>query len=303
MTTSTQNLLDAARRQGLQLSSGARIDTSGADFLVAHALGADGRPWVLRSPRRNDVFARAENEHRALRLVRDHLSIAVPDWQIFSPELIAYPRLTGEPAAVIDLDAGGYVWRFDERAPPALFVGTLAEALAALHRVPAAAAMTAGLSVESPDDVREGWARRMESARAMIDVPEAVWTRWQTWLAEGRYWPTETAMIHGDLHPPHILLDEQHRVTGFLDWTEARVSDPAADFTLLFATLGRETVARLLDLYRSAGAQVRPSLLDHIQESWSAYPAVLADFARASGEPGPRQLAQTLVTSAVGTTQ
>jgi macrolide phosphotransferase len=299
MATSTENLLDTARRHGLRLTSEARLDTSGADFLVAHAFDEHGKAWVLRAPRRAEVWARAENERRALRLVQAHLSIAVPDWQIFSPELIAYPRLAGEPAAVIDLEAGGYVWRFDERAPPEPFLGSLAQALAALHTLPTAAATTTGLSVDAAVSVRNGWARRMEGARTMIDVPEALWTRWQAWLAEDRFWPTEMAVIHGDLHPPHILLDDQHRVVGFLDWTEARVSDPATDFTLLFATLGRDTIARMLDLYRTAGAPVWPHMLDHIQESWSAYPAVLADFARTSGEPGPRELAQTLVSAAI----
>jgi macrolide phosphotransferase len=295
---SADDFRDAARRHGLRLTSDVRLDASGADFVVAHALDQAGTPWVLRSPRRDDVFARAENEHRALGLVKDHLPVAVPDWRIFSHELIAYPRMAGDPAADVDLEAGGYVWRFDESAPPPAFLTTLAHALAALHTVPTSAARASGLAVEEPAHVREQWARRMESARETIDVPQALWARWQGWLAEERGWPTEMALIHGDLHPPHILIDGGHRVVGFLDWTEARVSDPAIDFALLFATLGAETLAALLHLYRSAGAPTWPDMAHHIGESWCAYPAVLADFARASGEPGPRELAQALVAAA-----
>lgn len=85
---------------------------------------------------------------------------------------------------------------------------------------------------------------------------------------------------------------------GLLDWTEARVSDLAADFTLLFAALGREAVETMLGQYLRAGGRILPRMLDHIEESWHAYPAVLAEFARESGEEGPRELAQALIAAA-----
>lgn len=106
-------------------------------------------------------------------------------------------------------------------------------------------------------------------------------------------------LVHGDLHPPHVLVDGGHRVTGLLDWTEARVSDPSTDFALLFATLGGEAGAGLLQRYRDAGARTWPGMLDHIAETWCAYPAVLVEFARASGEQGPRELAQALGAAAM----
>ena len=37
-------------------------------------------------------------------------------------------------------------------------------------------------------------------------------------------------MIHGDLHPGHIMVDNQANVTGLIDWTEATHSDPSMDF-------------------------------------------------------------------------
>jgi macrolide phosphotransferase len=298
MSATADTLLDAARHHGLRLTPEVRLDTSGADFIVAHAVDEHGTPWVLRSPRRADVLARAENEHRALGLVKAHLPVAVPDWQIFSPELIAYPRLSGEPAAVIDPEAGGYVWRFDATAPPTVFLSTLAQALAALHTVPTSAARATGLPVDDSTQLREKWARRMAGARDMIEIPEALWMRWRTWLEDERVWPTDMVLIHGDVHPPHILIDERHQVVGVLDWTEAQVSDPANDFTLLFATLGSDALAVMLDVYRNAGGPAWPAMHHHIQESWSAYPAMLTEFARTSGESGPRELAQVLAAAA-----
>jgi macrolide phosphotransferase len=138
----------------------------------------------------------------------------------------------------------------------------------------------------------------MDRSREVLDVPDSVWRRWQTWLADGTYWPDHSALIHGDLHPAHILVDGGHRVTGLLDWTEAHVADPATDFTLQFATMGHGPLAALLDRYEAAGGRVWARMRGHIAETWSAYPAVVAAFALLTGEDGPRQLGQTLVDAA-----
>lgn len=296
MIDTVEDLLAAAREHGLRLTSGhSKLDETGADFLVLHAVDEDGVPWVVRTPRRADVLERAAVERRALELVGPRLPVAVPEWRVFSPQVIAYPRLRGNPAAVVDMEVGGYVWRFDETAPPNEFLDTLASTLAALHGIEHTAAVAAGLHVQQPRQVRETWSQRMERAREVLDVPSPVRRRWQTWLADDSYWPEHSSLIHGDLHPAHILVDDEHRVTGLLDWTEAQVGDPAMDFTLQYATLGHQQLGALLERYRNAGGRVWPRMHDHIVETWSAYPAVIAMFALLTGEDGPRQLGQTLV--------
>ena len=295
MLATAREIAAAAERHGIRLVSEPRLDEAGADFLVGQGEDGEGTAWVLRSPRRPDALERATVEERALRLVRARLPVAVPDWRVFAPELIAYPRLGGEPAAVVDLGAGGYVWRFDETAPPESFVTTLAAALASLHAIEPGSAAGAGLPVESPARVREQWAARMALAGEVIDVPPPVYARWQAWIGEDSFWPAHSVLIHGDLHPAHILVDGEHRVTGLLDWTEARVSDPATDFALLFATLGADSLRRLLDRYREAGGRSWPRMEEHIAEAWSAYPAVIARFVADSGETVHRELAQALV--------
>lgn len=297
MTERMQEILATAREHGLRLVAGeSRLDASGADFLAVHAVDEEGVPWIVRVPRRPDAAERMAAEERALRLVRGRLPVAVPEWEVFSPGMVAYRRLAGHPAAVVDPEAGGYVWRFDERRPPGAFLDTLAGALAALHGIEPEAARAAGLPVRGPDEVRQGHAARMERAREVLRVPEAVWRRWQRWLADDDgCWPEHSAPIHCDLHPAHILVDEGSRVTGLLDWTEAQVADPAADFALQYATMGRAVLAELLDRYRAAGGRVWPRMAEHVAEVWSAYPAVIAEFALLSGEEAPLQLGQLLV--------
>jgi macrolide phosphotransferase len=299
MLTTVEAFLTTARREGLDMvpNESSKLDASGADFRVLQARALDGRPWILRSPRRPDVFERAQMEASALALVRPRVPVEIPEWRVFTRELIAYPRLSGEPAALIDLEAGGYVWRFDATQPPEAFLDTLAAGLAALHRIPVDAAVGAGLRVETPPECRQSHARRMETAREVLHIPDPLWRRWQRWLDDAASWPEGSAVIHGDLHPAHILVDQNHRVSGLLDWTETHVGDPAGDFALLYATLGENALDFLLERYEIAQGTRWPRMRDHIVETWRAYPAMLADFGVKSGEEGPLRLAQSLVDS------
>lgn len=293
MIESAQDLIAAARTHGLELEAGEdALDRSGADFLVLHARDARGVSWIVRAPLRPDVLERAAAERRTLEHVGSRLPVAVPQWRIFSPEVIAYPRLAGEPAAVVDLSAGCYVWRFDHLAPPAPFISSVARALAALHRIELEGT---GLAVKRSPEVRAEYASRMAHAREVLSIPPAVWQRWQAWLEDDRSWPEHPVLVHGDLHPAHILVDESHRVSGIIDWTEAHGGDPATDFALLFATLGEATLAVLLQEYAAAGARTWQEMQAHVAAMWSAYPVMIAEFARSSGQDGPLVLAQSLI--------
>jgi len=78
------------------------INESGMDFLVVFAKDEDDLEWILRKPRRPDVWERAKNEQKVLNIVDKHLSVAVPDWTIFTPELITYPLRSGDPIAIVE---------------------------------------------------------------------------------------------------------------------------------------------------------------------------------------------------------
>lgn len=96
-------LLSLAGQNGLIMDKESlEINESGMDFRVAFTTDEEDRRWVLRQPRREDVWERAENERRVLDVVRGSIPAQVPDWRICTPELIAYPLLDGDPIAVVD---------------------------------------------------------------------------------------------------------------------------------------------------------------------------------------------------------
>lgn len=293
-----QELLDLALRSGLHLSSEhVEINESGMDFLVAFAKDDSGREWVLRRPRRSDVWERAENERKVLAVVGKHLPVEVPDWQICTPELIAYPLLSGQPVAVVDPAGGGYAWQFVQDSLSDRFFDTFAHTLAALHNIDHEEAVKAGVRIKTPKEAREAFAANIEEIKQSFDLPAQLSERWTVWLSSGSYWPNHSVLNHGDMHPPHIIVDRTQRVTGLIDWTEAEIGDPGKDFVIFYALFGKEGLQNLLTRYERAGGRTWPRMAEHIAEQWAAYPALVAKFALITGKESDMEMARGMIAS------
>jgi macrolide phosphotransferase len=268
----------------------------GLDFRVGFATGNDGRRWVLRLPRRSDVIEKARAEARALKLMQSKLPVEVPDWHIFSDELIAYPMLRGNPGLTFDPATYEVTWNFDQASP--LFPETLGQAIAALHAIEIEDAREAGLPVSTPEQVREKWLADLDLVRNSYEILPDQWADWQTWIADDSYWPKHTAPIHGDLYAGHVMVDEDGRATGMIDWTEARVGDPAVDLIGHIRVFGEDALAGLLESYRADGGRTWPRILDHCRKLHSAHAVTYALYALAINDDTHKAAAQALLTPA-----
>lgn len=294
------DFIELARQHGLTLApESLRLNESGLDFKVAYARDPEGTVWVLRQPRRPDVIASAAREARMLKVLAPVLPVSVPDWRIHSETLIAYPRLDGEPAGVIDPAIGNYVWSIDPQALPEAFIKSLAKALVALHSTPPETLADTGAPIQTPTQVRKTLAQEMILSRELLTVPEQVWDRWQRWLANDKLWPEACTPIHGDMHPGHQLLNSSHQLTGLIDWTEAAVGDPALDLVAHCGCFGEPALQELLTQYQQAGGTVWPGMFEHILARWSAWPVIFATFARTSGQHDYLGAAQYLLDAQV----
>ncbi|WP_187263830.1 macrolide 2'-phosphotransferase [Pontibacter beigongshangensis] len=280
----TAELMALAQHHGLALQPDTfTYNETGLDFQVIHAFDKDQHPWILRLPRRPDVLPRADNEHRVLQFLQGKLPVAVPNWQVYDPKLIAYPRLAGTPVANIDMEKMCYIWNLDPENLPEAFISSLGPALAALHALDNQEAAQAGIKVHQPEQLRENLRAQMLRVQKELGVAEPLWQQWQSWLSDDSYWPQHTCLVHGDLQAAHILTDETGIVNGFLDWTEAEVSDPAIDFVALLATFGGDVAKQLLQAYQQAGGKVWPRMLEHIQQRHAAYGVNIGLFVLESG--------------------
>ncbi|PPA70850.1 macrolide 2'-phosphotransferase [Jeotgalibacillus proteolyticus] len=284
MTISKEKIIKLAGENGIELKESAlKFNESGLDFLVVFGEDSKGENWVLRIPRREDVLPSTKIEKQALDFIEPKLSVQAPKWVVWTDELIAYKQLTGVPVGTIDHEAMAYTWEIDEKNVPELFTETLALAMVSLHGINLDDAREAGLKVENAEEMRAEMKSRMEKVKAEFGVSDQLWEQWQRWVNNDSLWPAKTGVIHGDLHAGHILIDDEARVTGFIDWTEAFVSDISKDFVAHYRTFGEQELKKLIMYYEKAGGCVWPNMAEHIIERTAAYPVEIAEFALKSG--------------------
>lgn len=279
-----QDISALAKKYRLSLKDNSiRLNESGLDFLVAYAEDIEGADWVLRIPRRDDVMGRTVNEGKVLKAIHQHVVFQVPVWVIYENDLIAYKKLEGVPMGTIDHEIQNYVWEVDIENIPEQYYESLAKVLADLHTVPKDEIEEAGVPVHTASEVRSWMRNRMEDVKSHFGVDEKLWGRWQNWLYNDELWPEETRLMHGDVHAGHIMIDDDSKVTGLIDWTEAKVTDISNDFVFQYKAFGEVSLERLLEYYRQAGGLYWPGMKEHIIELDAAYPVEIAEFAIVSG--------------------
>lgn len=265
--------------------STAELLEAGLDFRVVLAAEPAGRRWVLRVPRRPDVAAGLAAERRILDLVAPALAaegVAVPDWQVQAADLVAYPALPGSPGLTLTEDLEPE-WHLDPTSTD--YAARLGRLLARLHAIDVKAARAAGLEVRDPARVREAWREDVARVLEAFPVAPVLAETWEEWLADDACWPDRTVLTHGELYPAHVLLDPDGKIRGVLDWTTARVDDPARDLSFQHGAGGDAALEATLASYADAGGTVSPGTARQAGRLWDAAPLGYALFALTTGDP------------------
>lgn len=261
-TADTSQLYALAARHGLKLHGPLTVNELGLDYRIVIATVDDGRRWVLA-------------------MLKNRLPFAVPDWRVANAELVAYPMLEDSTAMVIQPGRPRPDWVVPQDSE--VFAESFATALAALHAVPISAAVDAGMLIRTPTQARQKVADDVDRVRREFVVNDKRLHRWQRWLDDDSSWPDFSVVVHGDLYVGHVLIDNTERVSGMIDWSEARVDDPAIDMAAHLMVFGEEGLAKLLLTYEAAGGRVWPRLAHHIAERLAFGAVTYALFALDSG--------------------
>jgi aminoglycoside phosphotransferase (APT) family kinase protein len=168
--------------------------------------------WVVRWPRHRLAVEEIEKEVTLLPALAPLLPVAVPQFAYVSrePWLVAYRLIRGEP--LVNEDPEG-----------------IRAFLDALHRID-----VTDFPAPRPDWLEE-YRKQAEEFRGrvlpLLDVDER--PRGEALLAE-----TETltgfepTLTHSDLGAAHLLV-HHGRLAGVIDWGDARIGDPAIDYSWL----------------------------------------------------------------------
>jgi aminoglycoside phosphotransferase (APT) family kinase protein len=232
---------------------GVRVVEDGWDSVV---LEVDGE-WMFRLPRRREVERWMESEIALLPELAATLPVAVPRFEFIGRDgivCVGYRKLAGSPAtAGLDERTGSDLGRF----------------LSALHGFSDERARALGVPYFDPpawrdrfrdlcDDFRrrvfpllESSARR-RAGRVFASVPELDFV---------------PVLLHGDLGPEHILCRDG-RVTGVIDWSDARVGDAALDLAWCLNGTPPRVASAVARAYGVSGDDRERSLFYHRLGPW-----------------------------------
>jgi aminoglycoside phosphotransferase (APT) family kinase protein len=213
--------------------------------------------WIVRAPRRPEVRDWMRVEAALLPALADALPVPIPQFAGVEDTardfFVAYRKLEGEALSA-------EACRGSSGAPLA---AQLASFLADLHAFPRERATAAGLPDVGPGD----WIVHQERfAVRCVDVVVPLLAEDERTRAERMFEDllsgldtfAETVLIHADLGPAHLL----HRgpsLTGVIDWSDARLGDPALDFAWLLHGTGEPFAEALLRAYGGQPDDALPS--------------------------------------------
>lgn len=272
-----KDIQEIAEEHGLLLSGDMKFNEMGIDFKVGFATDKDGKQWLLRIPRRNDLGEQIEKEKCILQLVKKHLSVQVPDWQIASPKLVAYPLLEDKPALTFDAITYEVTWHMNQESPN--YVPSLAKTLVELHSIDEKDIVENGLKILKPNEVRSEIADRLQLVKSELGISTELETRYRKWLDNDTLWPDFTLFIHGDLYAGHVFTSEDGFVSGIIDWSTAHVSDISHDFSGHVTVFGEESLKALITEYEKQGGKVWDNLYEQTLERAAAAPLAYGFFA------------------------
>ena len=213
---------------GLQVF-GARGHTLGEEGAFTSAvIASEDAELIVRVPRSSAAEVRQSAEMLGLAALadgaRDELPFAVP-------ETLGMTR-AGETRAVVSTFLPGGRIRVTDLSEDALLLQPIAEAIAAIHRLPTSLVQQAGLPTRTAEEARQIAARVVERAAETRMLPDTVHGRWLGVLGSSRFWDFAPTVIHGSLDAEQLLIEDD-RVVGVLGWNELSVGDAALDLTWL----------------------------------------------------------------------
>ena len=135
------------------------------------------------------------------------------------------------------------------RAARATLAREVAAMLTALHAVPADEARSLG--VPGIDLGEELYRPMIEASLPRLGPRGRAWLerRFAEFIEGGGSRGAPRVLVHGDLACSHLLASGAGRLTGVIDWAEARIADPAYDFAALIAECPRSFAEQVIAAY------------------------------------------------------
>jgi aminoglycoside phosphotransferase (APT) family kinase protein len=205
--------------------------------------------FVFRFPRREIAVRLLQTEGRILPFLVSVLPLPIPEPIYFgkaNPDYkwpyIGYRKVKGVTADRLTLPQRKGM------------TDLLAAFLRALHSFPVAKAQSVGVSydelerlnIEKRKSLLEEQVKQIEALHLYKDM-NALQT-YALHVDSYKYEGRET-LVHGDLHIRNIVVDEQGRLSGVIDWGDVHIGNPAIDLAGVYSILPPESRKDFYSIY------------------------------------------------------
>lgn len=207
--------------------------------------------WIFRVPRRDEVKGWIRMEAALLPVLAPLLPVDVPHFEFVCSEhmVVGYRMIRGLTVAEAGPSEAGL-----ER-----FARGIGAFLSALHRFPVDVARTLGVRGGGGRAWKARLSAEWDEMRARVlpllgdEERRAARAMFEAFLGDLNNFRFTPALLHADLGPDHILCSADGEVRGVIDWSDARIGDPALDLGWLGHGLGPRFARALLACYAGAG--------------------------------------------------
>ena len=238
---------------------------------------------VCRFPRNDWGRNELQHEARVLELVRRHVTVPIPRFEVLEDGFASYRFLPGVPLT------RGLLLRLPEATGSAV-LAEVVHFVRTLHDIPRSELEAAGIGPSVTNRDRNWWLKFLDDFRERV-FPQLM--RYQRAFVDEHFEPVvsgelslayEPRLVSGDLAPYHLLFDPAaSRLAGVIDFGTAGLGDPAVDLATLLNVYGESLLDPALEVY----PELR-SCLDRAR-FWAG--TLELQWALLGLEPGTRDLA------------
>lgn len=207
------------------------------------------REWVIRFTKTDWGKELMALEGQLMHYLQPFLPLRIPQPEVRSDGIMVYALLEGD-------DFTREVWVSSNERRQQRYAGELGTFLFALHHVPVHTEHWEIPLTLAPIS-RDTWADIYQRVRAKIHplllAHQIKWVDgiFQSALSDPAFFDFETAVIHGDLSPYHILhSSKDQKLSGVIDFGIAGLGDPATDLGTLIYAYGERLVSGIKLFYK-----------------------------------------------------
>lgn len=243
-----------------------------------------GERLLVRLPRHDAAGELLTNEVEWLPVLGQSLVTATPQPVFVGSPNEQFPRAW----SVVEFIPGREASEIPV-AERATFAEDLADFLWSLHvPAPAHAPVNPLRGGSLANELADARVRERLAALPTEDAPlaEALLVRWKAWVDAPEF-DGVNAWLHGDLHPHNLVVGDDGRLAGVIDWGDLTAGDPACDLATAWLTFdepGRRAFTERVD----QGGPIDAALWARAK-SWALHLAL----AMVSQPDGPSRVAHT----------